>query len=221
MLTPSAQYDYQHWYKLVPDHSLSQVIMLSTAELKQLRHDKPIDLLVTISYPVFVRLTSRSPKDCTSEAYEYDCKAESMSDIMRMILLSQRCTDDIIDYYESDMPLGIVLQPFNHDIKLRKEYRLFIFNCNLVAVSAVTEPNDLLNEDDLRMLKSYIESLTDLHKHFTQYIADIAMCNHKFVFIEINPYCPAIVDGMLFNWEEDKRLLFPESTPSIPLYRYD
>jgi len=227
VLIASAAHDYQHWYGSVPNHNSSQVIMFSSGEIRQLYCGNPVDIWVTIPYPVFVRLTSRSPKDYHTsglETYDFNCFAECVEDIMKMILLSQRCRDDITDYYRASLPLGIVLQPFNNKIKLRNEYRLFVYRCELVAVSAVDEPNDRLSVDDLLQLKQYVESLVDLHTSFTEYVADVSMTRGLIVFIEINPYRPDITDSFLFDWEEndaDRQLLFPETTPSVPVYRYE
>jgi len=49
--------------------------MLSNLELRDLDSGKVIDLKVEILYPVFVSLTSSSPKDYLHECvYDFNCK---------------------------------------------------------------------------------------------------------------------------------------------------
>ncbi|CAK7995060.1 Hypothetical protein POVR1_LOCUS578 [uncultured virus] len=117
--------------------------------------------------------------------------------------------------------IGVVFQPFNPRITLSKELRLFVYYGNLVAVSAVDEPNDLITEDDLRKLQKYVLELEALNSSYPNYVADACLDSGEIIFIEINPYDPDITDSILFDWTDDKDILFPRVAPTIPAYRFE
>lgn len=204
-------YDYQHWYQLIPNRHHSEIVFLSSDEIKRILSGKSVDFTsVVIPYPVFIRLTSRSPKDCNPDLYDFNCCAHSSSDVNEMIQKSNRCKEDLEEYLRDSSPIGVVFQPFIKKVKSSSEVRLFIYQENLVAVSAVDEPNNHLSDDQLRIIKSYITSLKELNQSFNNYVADLCfLSNDEIIFIEINPYDPEITESFLFDWEDDANILFP------------
>lgn len=211
MFAISKTYDYQHWYRLVPGHDSSKIIYLDNTDIGA-------QLNSITGYPLFIRLTSRSPKDYQSEHYEFNCKANSLDDIVQMVNGSSRCQEDLKDYFEDNEPIGLVLQPFNDKISLKNEFRAFVYHKKLVAISAVTEPNNRLSDDDIMMVNDYINGL-ELNDKFNNYVADICV-NGSIIFIEINPYEPEITDSILFDWVDDAEILFNDN-PGVPCYRFE
>ena len=222
---PGGECDYQHWYQNIPGHEKSVVILLDEKEISHLiaySSMRNIDVSSVITrlrevkfeFPWFVRLTSRSPKDIS------DCKACSIEDGIKMICESQRTMEDLVSYLDSSEEIGIVIQPWNHMINPQEELRLFVHNNNLVAISAVDEPNKGLSSDDIELIKTYI---TKLKINYTEYVADMCYIHstHEIIFIEVNPYNPEITDSILFEWEVDKDILFSNEPNPTPVYRFE
>lgn len=215
------EFDLQHWYELVPDHSDVVIVMLSRDVISKLINKEDVILVVTQepTYPAFIRLTSRSPKDL-SENYDFDCKANCLSDAIRMLHASSRCQEDLQDYLDANLEIGLVIKPFDVRITLANELRVFVYKGKLVAVSAVDEPNNKVSENTLLKLREYIDGLHDLNAKFPSWVGDICHTDDSFIFIEVNPYDSTIVDSFLFDWDEDKHILYNDDPPLLPSYRW-
>ena len=139
-----------------------------------------------------------------------------------MLHKSDRCKEDLKEYLLDKSPIGVVFQPFLQKLNLANEVRLFVYQGNLVAVSAIDEPNNHLDKEELLRIKSYVGNLTRLNRCYPNYVACLCVLGpDEIIFIEINPYDPDITESFLFDWEEDINILFADVSPEVPAYRFE
>jgi hypothetical protein len=90
-----------------------------------------------VSGETFIRLSYRSPKDVP----EARLPVTSPQQILRLIIKSERCYDDLIAHHYhrsrgvSLFPLNIVLTPWDEKRYPQRELRCFIFRGKLVAIT--------------------------------------------------------------------------------------
>eukprot|EP01126_Amoeba_proteus_P004588 TRINITY_DN11527_c0_g2_i5.p1 TRINITY_DN11527_c0_g2~~TRINITY_DN11527_c0_g2_i5.p1 ORF type:complete len:220 (-),score=36.54 TRINITY_DN11527_c0_g2_i5:149-808(-) len=205
-------FDYQRWYKRAEGHSQSTVIILSKEEIETVRPflrpfssvdvDKSelqsIQMKIngsTTPLPWFVRLTSRSPKDSGN------CKADHPKEVLKILCESERVKIDLEDYYQDNDEIGIVLQPWNPNITLQDELRLFIYFNTIVAISPIDEYSGReLFPEDVVFIEQFFFNNKELWKGFRDFIVDISFDRRtkQIVFIELNPYGP-LSDSMTFD----------------------
>ena len=196
------------------------------------------------SSSVFVRLCGRSAKDasirCTKEEWdevvrqhngdEYAAlcavqlstmRCNSASDVLKLLMTSERVYADMLDYISYGEPEQIVLRSWSDDVELKNEFRCFVRDGALVAISQYDHFGfypDLLPrkmEIELAIRKAW----TEVHPRLraSSYVADFLFVQRtgSAVLIELSPY-RRVTGAALFSWDEMPSILFEFRMASAP-----
>ncbi len=166
----------------------------------------------------FVRLSTRSGKDVAKhDTDKQRCEQHSIlkcnnaMDMFKQLVNSNRIQEDMRDK-KKNQQLYICIFPWISSIRPDNEYRCFIYQKQLVAVSRMLYDLDEPSKDKKNEIKERIEEFYATYMIYIPYdncIVDLCVNDDKIIFIEFNPYSKEITDSYLFDWENDSDILFP------------
>jgi hypothetical protein len=160
----------------------------------------------------FVRLSTRSIKD--SFYQQKPIPLESSLEILERLLNSKKAFIDIRLCLEHDMPISLFLVEWDHNMNIHHEFRCFVRNGHLIAISQYDLYNDLdFMEYEIpnlvRLIKHKIHDVQmEINNHFGFFVIDLLVLRNKKTnnvdkvdVIEINPYDKS-TSGIYFSWKE-------------------
>ena len=177
--------------------------------------------LQILNYPhdlnIFVKLFSSSAKN-EKKLVPFHTVNEIIDFITGRVQFYQQ---DFCDYKKYspvfDFPLGVVLLPWNEKIDTRSEFRVFVRNLNVVAISQQAWYSIFYYSDD--EIQIAISSILSLFYDFVRdglplpsAILDITVQfdEKKAYLIEINPWGTWATSGSaLYNWVLDSKIVEP------------
>jgi len=187
----------------------------------------------------FIRLGTRSPKDVAGHPKPLTLPI----DIIKLLVRSQRVFEDTA-WYRSDEALGGRANDFPNvtrppmllhciqwkDMKPSRELRCFLFNKSLVAITQYDLYHPFgFSEEDLGVATNLIEQLVNADGFaerlpYENCVLDVeVVLSHqskdlspRVWVVEFNAYCK-YTDSVLFDWEEDRPILF--SIPDAIVFR--
>ena len=234
-----AAYHAQNWYDQIIEYTPRSILIdLSKSDIEQLLKGKTVKeaeinaAIAEIGKLAFVRLYSLSPKsDCTTS---FDLTATNAAEVCKMIRLSER-TSSTLGLYRRE---GIMLREFIADMDLDNEFRLFVFDDKLRAISQYNcynhidkyEDVNVQNEIYKRICEFFDEISDDVSRHahpssdclpalgLVDYVIDVEidMVHNRNLVIEINCFGPGLLAGSgLFNWITDYDVMHYSDKPVI------
>jgi hypothetical protein len=214
------EFNYERWYKPLKDSDKKYIprdvvfIKLSRDDMRDIlagKLDKNIKLAIDngiakLDSDVFVRLSSRSPKDSVF------CKrCVDASDVERLLLSSQRIYNDVLSSIEYDYPSHIILMPYRK-IYEYNEARCFVYKgkCTAITQCVVNYENVRWNLN-AKFYSELAEMCSDIRDicSIDTFVMDIEIMNDGGIkLIELNPFGREGSTGaMLFDWEKDNDIL--------------
>jgi len=141
----------------------------------------------------FFRLNSRSPKDAT---WPFEVPVTcSGREVLSVMGASERILDDLIEFkYLPEQPAYICLREYNHAIRPEREYRCFVRDGELIAVTHYDYTKPITAPDDggraLReAINAYFRDTLKPRLHLQTVVFDLFIdWNDEFGLIELNPY---------------------------------
>lgn len=159
-------------------------------------------LEINESEGAFIRLSTRSPKDCLLKPSSGSLRVFSSKEALQILCSSERIKMDL-----PKCPVCII-RPWVQLIDW-SEVRVFISNGVITAASQYSPtfvfPHELQKNE--KNILSFVESLIKLFPHGSSCVADVGMTNDgNLVLIEMNPFGRQ-TSGCLFSWVVDEKLL--------------
>lgn len=141
----------------------------------------------------FVRLNSRSPKD---NPWPYDVPATiSGKEAMNILTASMRVVDDLYEFHwVPEQPAFICLRDFAYELRSGDEYRCFVKDGVLIAVTAYDYTKELRIPEDggleiRSLINHYFVNTLKPRLHIGTVVFDLWMPRGRDpMLIEINPY---------------------------------
>ena len=141
----------------------------------------------------FVRLNSRSPKDFP---WPFEAPATmSGKEAMTFLIHSERVTDDLYEFkWAPEQPAFICLREWQYGLRSTEEYRCFVKDGELIAVTAYdyTKPQMVPADGGKAMRETIDAYFRDVLKptlHIDTVVFDLWMPrDHQAKLIEINPW---------------------------------
>lgn len=166
----------------------------------------------------FVRMSGHSPKDVNKSL-----NVHSGEDVMDILLRSDRIVIDLEilrKFLYCNKYQNIILIPWNTKMKTEMEFRCFVYNGNLTAISQYeyTECFEFLQQcENLEIILNSIQLFFNQISNgvrFYSYVFDVFLYKDEtdddwFVnLIELNPFFGDLSSGScLFDWEDDSNIL--------------
>lgn len=165
--------------------------------------------------PMFVKLTSSSAKNETKPKPMY-----TVNDIIDFMTFRQQFLQ--LDYknyfeYKFNQSKGIVLMPWNDHIDNRSEFRVFIRNKQLIAISQqcwynvfhyTPEELHIIPQSICTMFYTKLRDLLELPSAILDVTVDFK--TKQTYLIEINPWATWATSGSaLFDWVNDHEIIEP------------
>ena len=128
-------------------------------------------------------------------------------DALNLLLTSIRNHEDISDWLEYGGKEQIVLREWNNELTLDNEFRTFIYNNKITAISQYdhygTFPYIIKEKEKIEnLIHIFWEKEVKNRINYPFYIVDFAYINGKIIFIELSPFFPTTGE-CLFNWNSD------------------
>jgi hypothetical protein len=186
----------------------------------------------------FARLSTRSPKDTTQRDISHSdkssqeqianqylkLKVNNASQIINLLINSNRVAYDIAAYFKfktNGDVLNLVLRDWIEDIHHEYEFRCYVHEHQLTAISQYYcyDVFDVLQDE--AHIREIVDSIMDFHKKSTDqigypsYVIDLLYNKEKkqISVIECNPHGSYMSSGSaLFNWETDHDILYGTNT---------
>mmetsp|Transcript_16301 Transcript_16301/g.24567 ORF Transcript_16301/g.24567 Transcript_16301/m.24567 type:complete len:588 (-) Transcript_16301:62-1825(-) len=139
-------------------------------------------------------------------------KVHSGAAVMSLLLTSERVYADIIDWLRFGEPEQVCLREFDSDLSLDNEFRVFICEDRITAISQYDHYAHYPGlEDKVSFLATGIEKLwKEVHNKIgvSSYVMDVGYLprSEKFVVIEFSPFFPC-TGAALFSWSKDEDTL--------------
>lgn len=221
-------FDYNIWYQWLVDHSITNIpngvkMIYMNSQVKclftEMYHknqpiDKNNDMVLQLMNDVaknmdngqhyFVRMSSTSGKN-----EKYVRPFNDASDIVSHIASMKLFVDQ---EYIRDKDSFIILIPWNDQIESKYEFRIFVVDNRLVAVSQQNS-KELYNysQKELKIIQHALNNITFINNGlYNTYVGDVYVdiINGICKLIEINPFGASSGAGAaLFHWIDDYDLL--------------
>jgi hypothetical protein len=154
----------------------------------------------------FIRLSTRSPKDCLLKSNTGDLKITTAKEALYLLCSSNRIASDL----SHSQNISIVLRPWI-DLIDWSEMRVFVSNGKVTAASRYSQAfveSELLRQREASMLEFIQEVLKCLPDN-SNCVIDVGLrkLNEKWVLIELNPFGRQ-TSGCLFSWVNDRNILY-------------
>ena len=179
----------------------------------------------------FFRMSGHSPKDVP-----LSLKVKDGKDVMNLMLRSGRILIDLDmlrKFLIRAKYQNIILLPWNSNMNSEMEFRCFVYEGVLTAISQYEYAQVYESLQNHEFLKTISESITFFHKKisssikFNSYVFDVFLSpvikeskKEYFVYlIELNPFSGDLSSGScLFDWEDDKNIILNSKTKN-PIVR--
>ena len=126
---------------------------------------------------------------------------------LNLLLTSERNHIDINDWIENGGKQQIVLREWNNELSLDYEFRVFIYNNRITAISQYDLyglfPHLIEEKEKIKkLIHDFWEKEVKNKIKFPFYIVDFGYINGKIIFIELSPFLPT-TGGGLYHWNYD------------------
>lgn len=130
---------------------------------------------------------------------------------LSLILSSERAYLDLIDWKRFGGKEQIVLREWNKDLDYDNEYRAFVYNNKLTAITQYDhygKYDDVIkNKERVEMLiHQFWESEVKTRMKITDYIVDFGYVNDSIILIELSPFLEC-TGASMFRWQKDSNEL--------------
>ena len=128
-------------------------------------------------------------------------------DALNLLLTSARNHKDILDWIKYGGKEQIVLREWNNELSTDYEFRTFIYNNKITAISQYDHygvfPHLFYEKDKIeKLIHEFWEKEVKNRINYPYYIIDFGYVNDKIIFIELSPFFPT-TGGCLFDWNYD------------------
>lgn len=217
---------YTKWIHLIPhdDHIIirltkyEQQVLRDACEVGIIAHrmsklheeelveiSERVDNFISGNEPYFLRIDACSPKDCP-----YDGPVFSGLDIVKRISTSWRCHNSL----KYDDEINIILKPWRSEIDIGREFRVFVCNKRVTAISQYDSYNNHGWEQDKDMIHDIVYKTISLYDN-TNYFYDNCVMDiyvnvqNDVELIEFNSFGMEMASGSaLFEWVKDRNQLY-------------
>ena len=210
----STMFDLHNWYPWMKEDTFKTEFVVVTKEEKEMwidcmngKADFPNELGTRINkasrrigFPVFVKLSSRSPKDFS------ELEHNNIRSVIRSLTNSMRIYEDLKGFV-CQSPIKVVAIREYKPIEKKSEFRCFSKNGKFVGMSQYFYKEEFGVMDHLEAAEEFAEKI---HKKlvdvvgFRDFIFDIGYVSKGgWKLIELNPFHET-TDPCLFDWKEDK-----------------
>ena len=126
---------------------------------------------------------------------------------LNLVLTSERNHIDINDWIENGGKQQIVLREWNNELSLDYEFRVFIYNNRITAISQYDLyglfPHLIEEKEKIKkLIHDFWEKEVKNKIKFPFYIVDFGYINGNIIFIELSPFLPTTGAG-LYHWNYD------------------
>jgi len=226
-------YDANKWYHKIKEFTFESVLIdLSQNQINYILEKESDDFglvdkinneilpLTTNNNKIFVRLYSLSPKD---SIYFPSMIISNADDVIQLLRSSERT----IDYLKNYSNQGIILRQYEKSLKSKNEFRLFIFDKKLRAISQYQYYIKIEKYSDSDLRQIIYDSICDYFNKvanlidYSDYVLDIVFLNNfsTIKIIEINTFGPGLLsEGGLFDWKNDYDIMHNSVVPCIRFY---
>jgi hypothetical protein len=193
-----------------------------TAKFPQMYNDDLDDLLE--KYKEYDYLFKGTPYFIRTESVSLKCGVHGAGPYtnLRMIIESMTTSrSGHCCFREGDMQCKIYLLKWIPDMSLDKEFRIFVFNNNITAISQqhLYQVNTWLSDESDAYIKQVIKKIVDYFRDhirskmlfMSSYVMDLALIgdNDAPYFIEPNSFGKEYASGSaLFHWVDDEDLIY-------------
>eukprot|EP01083_Nonionella_stella_P068415 181594_1 len=216
---------------------------------EELAHDDQFNHEVFLADEYFVKLSTRSPKDGTGvnpKTYPNTSRVERIllmmnkmkikqsAQITELIQRSARVHDDIGFYHRYTIafthPLNLILRSFFKRLNPMFEFRCFIKDKRLNAISQYLCYDVFEELHDVALLRTLRDKIVSFHKEVKDVLPYLDCVMDVFVdiesmnvyIVEINPFGAGSSSGSaLFEWKTDYDLLYgnAQNKEMLPVFR--
>ena len=132
---------------------------------------------------------------------------KSGKEALNLILTSERNHIDINDWISNGGKEQIVLREWNNELSLDNEFRVFIYNNKITAISQYDLyglfPHLIKEKEKLKkLIHEFWEKEVKNRIKYPFYIVDFGYINGNIIFIELSPFFPT-TGGGLYDWNND------------------
>lgn len=236
-------YYANRWYNQIQDLTFeSELIDLTEHEVNYLlqktdvcdnvllyKIDAAIKVLTNdMDNRVFVKLYSVSPKNeynddnTTRETNKFELTATDVTGVVKLLRKSERTTYSL----ENDLVHGIMLRRFIKEIDLENEFRLFVYDGKLRAISQYQCYQKITKYSDPLVQKKIYDMICNWWNKdavalipYVDCVIDVVIIDNEVKIIEINSFGPGLIAGSgLFNWDKDYDIMHYSIEPQILFY---
>eukprot|EP01031_Cornospumella_fuschlensis_P030999 gene30999-37465_t len=153
-------------------------------------------------------------------------KVRNAQEAMSLLLTSERVYADLIDWLKFGEPEQIVLREWNDHLTLDYEFRLFVYQGQVTAISQYDHYGYYPYLEHLKpslqsgLLLFWQQVHAELGSATLSYVMDVGYLpqESRFLLIELSPFSPC-TGAALFSWSRDKSVLTGQSPMEFRLKR--